>query len=111
MKTYKCLAKLKDSNGKTTFHLMAEKGKSKKEFAQMLRRNGFKISEKNIKLAEVYDLLVNDGDCWAWDNITTVSQYKEYIKNRCKYMDEIDDKKFKKFFERTNKKLEKLNKH
>jgi len=110
MKTYKCLAKLKNSDGQTTLHLMSEKCKSKKEFSQMLRGNGFKISEKNIKLSDVYDLLVVDGDCWAWDNITTVSQYEEYKKNRYKYMNKTDDKKYKKYFERSNKKLEKINK-
>jgi len=110
MKTYKCLAKLKDENGETTLHLITEKCESKKEFAQMLRGNGFKVSEKNIKLSDVYDLLVSDGDCWAWDNITKVAQYQEYIKNRCKYMNEIDDKKYKKYFQRSNKKLEKINK-
>lgn len=58
MKRYKALVKYE---GKAT--IIEEEYRTKKEFIEDLKRNGYKVNPLKVKEVELFDYIVNNTDC------------------------------------------------
>lgn len=86
MTKFKVLARLDSSiDGNNKFYEEIGEYKTKKEFISDLKGNGFKFKYKDIKELELYDIIIETGDCFAWDHIHTMKEYNKYIKDTWKY--------------------------
>lgn len=75
MKRYKALVKYE---GKAT--IIEEEYRTKKEFIEDLKRNGYKVNPLKVKEIELFDYIVNNTDCSedAW-KIKKIGQTAEDV--------------------------------
>lgn len=91
------------------FHLLSYEYYTKKAFVNDLKGNGFKFKYKDVKEFDVYDLVADLCDKWAWDNIHTMKEYDKYIKDKDKYEIEKNEKKYQKNIKTIKTKYRKIN--
>lgn len=75
MKQYKAVVKFEGAATTITGEY-----RTKKEFIEDLRRNGYQVNDRKVKEAEVFDYIVENTDCSAdaW-KITKVGQTEDDI--------------------------------
>lgn len=84
--SYTVLARLDNElDGTNNFYEETESFKTKKEFISHMKSNGFKFKYKDVKETELYNIIVKNGDCFAWDCIHTMKEYNKYIENKFEY--------------------------
>jgi alkylated DNA repair dioxygenase AlkB len=65
-KLYKTIAWDKQNKKYDTLEFMQE---SKEAFIRDCRGNGYRVNEKQVRLADEYDWIINNTNCnkWDWD--------------------------------------------
>lgn len=64
MKNFKAMVKCKETGRHVTIE---SECRTKAEFVRDLRGNGYMVNPMKVKVAEVFDYIVNETNCAPWD--------------------------------------------
>ena len=76
--------------------------KSKKQFLEDLRNNGYSVSDRKVKKAEVWNWIINETNCQEedWYFNTIPESDEEYLKKVQEYRKRVETNKYMRKWQR-----------